>query len=259
MTMTAEVEVAQPEPPELEDLTSSREVRPKMSKPAAEDVACPHCDKVYRSGPQRLRQSNLTNHIRHHHKDAAPRKVAQKPKSAAAVKAVGPEPKAKARKPAGENLALIVSLLAQLSTRSGYVPLANALAFEAPAAGQAIDTAIAGSLIDRKIVQPLAGGAEKWEAVGACLSLPVLVHMCTVFPHLQGAFEPQMRQAAEEILVLSVPTIRKRVDRDRKLAEALQELGHIDKAIADDPDPVGSILAGFFVGSEPAAEEMVDA
>ena len=235
-----------------EDLTSSREVAPKPAAPAAKDYKCPHCDKVYAKGLDRIRRTNLANHIRHNHKDAAPPKakgVAKLPKSAAAVKAV-PEQKAKARKPAGENLALLVSLGAQFFAKSGYLPLANSLAFEAPAAGQAIDTALAGSVIDRKVIQPLAGGAEKWEAVGACLSLPVLVHMCTVFPRLQGVFEPQMRRSAEEILVLSVPTIRKKVERDRKLADALAELGHIDPTIAASKDPVGDILAGFFAGYE---------
>src|ERR1035437_9757472 len=206
-----------------EDLTSKHATAPKPAAPTAKEYQCPHCDKVYGKGLDRIRRTNLSNHIRHKHKDAAPPKpktVAKLPKAAIAVKAEGPPAKAKARKPAGENLALLVSLGAQFFARSGYLPLANSLAFEAPAAGQAIDPAIAGSLIDRKIVQPLAGGAEKWEAVGACLSLPILVHMCTVFPHLQLAFEPQMRRAAEEILVLSVPTIRKKVERDRKLADA---------------------------------------
>ena len=241
-----------------EDLTSKHETAPKSAAPAAKEYQCPHCDKVYGKGLDRIRRTNLSNHIRHQHKDAAPPKpkgVAKLPKAAAAVKAVGPPPKDKARKPAGENLALLVSLGAQFFMRAGYVPLAQSLAFEAPAAGQAIDTALAGSVIDRKVIQPLAGGAEKWEAVGACLSLPVLVHMCTVFPHLQGAFEPQMRRAAEEILVLSVPTIRKKVERDRKLADALAELGHIDPTIAASKDPVGDILAGFFAGYEPAPHE----
>lgn len=240
-----------------EDLTSRHETAPKPAAPAAKEYKCPHCDKVYARGLDRVRRTNLANHIRHQHKDAAPAKPktsVKLPKAAAAVKAV-PEPKAKARKPAGENLALLVSLGAQFFARSGYLPLANSLAFEAPAAGQAIDTALAGSVIDRKVIQPLAGGAEKWEAVGACLSLPVLVHMCTVFPHLQGAFEPQMRRAAEEILVLSVPTIRKKVERDRKLADALAELGHIDPTIAASADPVGDILAGFFAGYQPATPE----
>jgi hypothetical protein len=161
-----------------------------------------------------------------------------------------PEPKAKARKPAGENLSLLVSGGAQFAAKSGYVPLANALMFEAPAAGQAIDLAIAGTFVDRKIVQPLVGGAEKWEALGAVITLPVMVHLISVYPGLQSAFEPQLRRAAEEILILSVPTIRKKVERDRKVVDALAELGHLDPAIANDPDPIGSIIAGFYGPTE---------
>jgi hypothetical protein len=122
--------------------------------------------------------------------------------------------------------------------------------FEAPAAGQAIDLAIAGTFVDRKIVQPLVGGAAKWEAIGAVLTLPVMVHLISVYPGLQSAFEPQLRRAAEEILILSVPTIRKKVERDRKVVDALAELGHLDPAIAADPDPIGSIIGGFFGPTE---------
>jgi hypothetical protein len=235
-------------PPE-DDLLSAHEVVPKAVKAEVKIYTCDICRKIYAKGPDHIRRTNLANHMRHQHKDAAPAKakaVANLPKSAVAAKAT-PEPKPKARKPAGENLALLVSGGAQLAASSGHIPLAQALAFEAPAAGQAIDTAIAGSFIDRKIVQPITGGAEKWEAVGACLTLPLMVHLISVYPQMQGPLLPHLRRAVEDVLVLSVPTIRKRVEKDRKLAEALEELGHLDKTIADDPDPVGSILEGFFV------------
>jgi hypothetical protein len=200
---------------------------------------------------------NLDNHIRHAHKDAAPPKpkgTAKLPKAAAAVKAAGPEPATKKRKPAGDNLALGVGLLAQVAARAGYMPLGNALAFEAPAAGQALDVALAGSFIDRKLIQPLSSGAEKWQAVGDVVTLPLCVQLCAVYPQLRLALEPAMRHSVENILVLTVPTLRKKVDKDRKLAEALEELGHLDKTIADDPDPVGSILNGL-LSETPEAQD----
>jgi len=245
MTDTLVAEPESPvEAPEPEDFLPPHEVAPKAAKPEAKAYPCPHCEKVYDKGMDRVRKMNLENHIRHHHAQAAPKKVGL-PKAAAAARAV-PEPKPKARKPAGENLSLLVAGGAQFAAKAGYMPLANCLAFEAPAAGQAIDMAIAGTMVDRRIVQPFVGGAEKWEAVGACLGLPIMVHLCTVYPQMAGPLAEPMRRAAEEILVMSLPTIRKKVARDQKVAEALAELGHLDKAIADDPDPVGSIISGFF-------------
>jgi hypothetical protein len=47
-----------------------------------------------------------------------------------------------------------------------------------------------------------------------------------------------------------VPTIRKKVERDRKVVDALAELGHLDAAIANDPDPIGSIIGGFYGPTE---------
>jgi hypothetical protein len=241
-----------------EDLLSAHEVVPKHLKTEPETEPCPYCDKTFKAGG--FGRAHLANHIKYSHKDKAPLKKTppakgkpKLPKSAALAKAV-PEPKAKARKPAGENLSLLVSGGAQFAAKSGYVPLANALMFEAPAAGQAIDLAIAGTFVDRKIVQPLVGGAEKWEALGAVITLPVMVHLISVYPGLQSAFEPQLRRAAEEILILSVPTIRKKVERDRKVVDALAELGHLDAAIANDPDPIGSIIAGFYGPTEAPSE-----
>ena len=241
-----------------EDLLSAHEVVPKHLKAEPETEPCPYCDKTFKAGG--FGRAHLANHIKYSHKDKAPLKKTppakpkpKLPKSAALAKAV-PEPKVKARKPAGENLSLLVSGGAQFAAKSGYVPLANALMFEAPAAGQAIDLAIAGTFVDRKIVQPLVGGAAKWEAIGAVLTLPVMVHLVSVYPGLQAAFEPQLRRAAEEILILSVPTIRKKVERDRKVVDALAELGHLDPAIANDPDPIGSIIAGFYGPTEAPSE-----
>jgi hypothetical protein len=241
-----------------EDLLSAHEVMPKHLKAEPEQEPCPYCDKTFKAGG--FGRAHLANHVKYSHKDKAPLKKTppakpkpKLPKSAALAKAV-PEPKAKARKPAGENLSLLVSGGAQFAAKSGYVPLANALMFEAPAAGQAIDLAIAGTFVDRKIVQPLVGGAEKWEALGAVITLPVMVHLISIYPGLQSAFEPQLRRSAEEILILSVPTIRKKVERDRKVVDALAELGHLDPAIAADPDPIGSIIAGFYGPTEAPSE-----
>lgn len=241
-----------------EDLLSAHEVMPKHLKAEPEQEPCPYCDKTFKAGG--FGRAHLANHVKYSHKDKAPLKKTppakpkpKLPKSAALAKAV-PEPKAKARKPAGENLSLLVSGGAQFAAKSGYVPLANALMFEAPAAGQAIDLAIAGTFVDRKIVQPLVGGAEKWEALGAVITLPVMVHLISIYPGLQSAFEPQLRRSAEEILILSVPTIRKKVERDRKVVDALAELRHLDPAIATDPDPIGSIIAGFYGPTEAPSE-----
>jgi hypothetical protein len=250
-----EPEPETPEPEQEEDLTSSSETAPKSAKPEASDAACPHCDKVYRTGPQRLRDTNLKNHIRHHHGTSVPAKQ-KGPKVAAAAKVVGPKPKPKARKSAAENIAFAFETGARAAIVTGHVPLANSLSFVAPAGGETVDGAIAGSMIDRKIVQPLQTGSEKWAAVTAVLSLPLMVHLLTIYPALQPALEPQMRRAAEEILIMSVPTIRRKAERNRELTEALSELGALDPSIAASEDPVGEILAGFFAEPVPAPDPM---
>ena len=252
----------------LDDLTSRHETAPTTEKPPAKDYPCPHCDKVYTNGPDFLRRVNLDNHIKHRHTDRPPvipkagRNAGLKhPRAKAAVKAVGPEPKPKARKPAGDNLALLWEGGAQAAALLGQVPLARSMKFSAPAAGQAIDQAIAGTLVDRKIIQPLAVGAEKWEAVSAVVSLNLIVWLATNYPAMGVALQAPARRAVEEIMVLSVPMLRKKVEKDRKLAEALEELKHLDPAgFGTDDDPIGTILESFFAAApeQPVtAEEQV--
>ena len=102
-----------------EDLLSAHEVVPKHLKAEPETEPCPYCDKTFKAGG--FGRAHLANHIKHTHPDKAPLKKTppakgkpKLPKSAALAKAV-PEPKAKARKPAGENLSLLVSGGAQFA------------------------------------------------------------------------------------------------------------------------------------------------
>jgi hypothetical protein len=259
MTLAAEDLAEETEVGQLEDdLTSSREVAPKASKPEAKEYKCPHCDTVYGKGLDRIRRTNLSNHIRHKHKDAAPPKakgVAKLPKAAAAAKAV-PVPDKK-RVSAADNIALVWEGGAQLANGMGQGPLAQSLKFTAPAGGLAVDQAIAGSFVDRKFVQPLSQGAEKWEAVGAVVSLNLFVFLASNYPMMAPALAGPARRAVEEVMVRSVPYLRKKVEKDRKLAEALEELKLLDpNNFGTSEDPVGDILAGFFAGYQaPVAEE----
>jgi len=233
-------------PPAEPELLSRDEVAPKPA-PSPKTYPCPEPDCAYvGSNPAARASHKYTAHRKAKAKPAAKRPP-RNPKAAAAAKA-SPEPSRKARKSAAENLSLLVAAGAQFAARTGHLPLANALSFEAPAAGHALDTAVAGTIVDRKIVQPLNAGAEKWEALGAVLTLPIMVHLVSLYPGLQEAFEPQIRRAAEDILVQSLPTIRKKVEKDRRVADALVELGHLDPKLAASEDPVGAIIAGFFSG-----------
>ena len=240
-------------PAEEDDLLTKHETPPAQVKTEPARQPCPYCERTF--APGKMGGMSLARHVNAKHKQPVKPKAPspKRPATARAAKA-DPERPAKVRKSAAENLSLLVSAGAQFAARTGALPLANALAFEAPAAGHALDQAVAGTIIDRKIVQPLNQGAEKWEALGAVLTLPIMVHLVSIYPALQDAFEPQIRRAAEDILVQSLPQIRKKVEKDRRVADALVELGHLDPTLAASADPVGDIVAGFFAGFAPPPE-----
>jgi len=124
-------------------------------------------------------------------------------------------------------------------------PVAACLVFEAPAAGDAIDKAIAGSFVDRLIVQKLAGASERWEALGSVLSLPIMVAMLSRFPQLYDALEDDLREAVEDVMIANVPAMRRKAERQRKAAEAFRELTSLDPVLGASADPVGEILRGL--------------
>jgi hypothetical protein len=241
-----ELGIAQgPEVVEPEDLLTPNEVAPKEVKTKPEYV-CELCGKVYKGI---IGKANLGNHIKYKHSGEVLEKQRKAlPKTKAAIKAV--EDAKKTRHDTADTISLVVTGAAQFAAKTGMLPLANTLLFEAPAAGVAIDRAVAGTFVDKKVLQPLAGGAEAWGAVGAIVSLPVMVHLVSLHPNLAVALEGQMRSAAEEILILSVPTMKKKAVKNAKLIEALVELGKLSPEIAADPDPVGSLISSFFPKDE---------
>jgi hypothetical protein len=130
-------------------------------------------------------------------------------------------------------------------------PTGKALRFEAPAAGNAIDTAVAGTFIDRLAVQKIAGASERWEQLGSVLSLPVMIFMIGRFPDLADVFEEDLREAMEDVIIANVPLLEKKAARTKRATDALQRLGAIDPAVAASEDPIGDLLRGFFEPDAP--------
>lgn len=178
-------------------------------------------------------------------------KVAPKPKAKkaakaapAAKKAPAPRPAAK-RIPAGEaigrNVARIGKMLGTIDP-----PMAKALVFSASATGAAADELIAGTIVDRVVVQRFAGVADKWERLGGVLAFPVLVAVISRNPNLLPVLEDDLRDATLDVIIASMPTYEKQAQREKKAVDALRRLGQIDERYAASDDPIGLILQDLF-------------
>ena len=238
-----------------EDLLSDEEKAPKHVTQITQvpTVArCPECGATFEGA---MRNAWLDTHRRSKHGvkgSQQPKKKATAKKKAPQTKPVGARIKeslaspvaAGRRKPASDIIRRLFVTGAKVVAVVD-APVAACLVFEAPAAGDAIDKAIAGSFVDRLVVQKLAGASERWEALGSVLTLPVMVAMLSRFPQLFDALEDDLREAVEDIMIANVPAMRRKAERQRKAAAAFAELTSLDPVLAASGDPVGEILRGL--------------
>lgn len=267
MTETLTDETAAPveeEAAEPESLLSDAERRPRhvATAPAAalaSVATCPECGATFEGKMRnaRLGRHRLTRHgiagsskgskaAKKTTKKAAP--AGKKPITAKAKEALATPVPVSKRKPAAE---VISSFFGIGSKVVGVVdpPVGASLRFVAPAAGDAIDSVVAGSFVDRHVLQKMVSASDKWERFGAVMGLPVMIGIVTRSPVLFPALEEAMVAAVEEVMIASVPTLRRRHERQRKAVAAWDELGQLDPAIAQaiaaGINPAAAMLRGM--------------
>jgi hypothetical protein len=209
----------------VDDLLSEREVMPSLAAAPLVKIGPPQERKRRAPGPDRPTP-----------------KRAPSPKSVAGREAVTPSPR---RRPVGELLGEVIEKLAVLAG-SVNPPGARALVFASPALGSSLDGIVAGSMIDKRILQPLTIGTEKWATLASALGLPMMVAACSLQPELMPVLETQMRAAMVVCLDERVKVLKKHRGKEQNVAKLLVELKAMDPQFADSEDPIGDLLAGFF-------------
>lgn len=134
-----------------------------------------------------------------------------------------------------------------------HYPTGRMLQYQAPAAGVILDRAIAGTLPDRVLLQPLARNRSKYEDVGFLLAGPVLTFsLTTTMGQMQKATEENdqeaynaaaarfamQRETFSWVLQMMLPRLAagaklaadKKAKRDAVIADAFPELGDEDPA-----------------------------
>lgn len=238
-----------------EELFSPKESTPKISAPASPpaEAKCPECGSSF-TGPFRNRL--LGAHRKAKHGVAG----TSKPKGATKRPADATRPRSPSRssstssagtasgrrRPLGEGLGDILEKVAGVFANVNP-PAGNALAFAAPALGNSIDRVVAGTYVDKKLLQPAASGSEKWGALAGAAGLPVMVLAVSAQPALFGVLEGEMRKAMVVCLRERVVVLKKRRAEEKKVTDALAELAELDPELANSDDPIGDLLRGIFV------------
>jgi hypothetical protein len=144
---------------------------------------------------------------------------------------------------------------------TAHYPTGRMLQYQAPAAGVILDRAVAGTLPDRMLFQPLARNRDKYEDVGFLLAGPLLTFSITttgqriqqaaeagdkeVYDDLVGKLQMQ-REMFTWVLSMMLPRLaegaklarEKKAKADAVISDAFPELG--------DEDPVEVLAAMLF-------------
>ena len=231
----------------LDDLVSENETKPKAAEKAPPSSDCRYCPKVF-TGGARFVQRGLHEKRDHNEEWLKAKATGEKPKKKAAKKAPAARPVGAAkgkRIAAGESIAQAVSLASQLVVRVDG-PMGRALHFSAPATGEAIDELIAGTVVDRVVVQKFAGAADRWEKVGGVIAFPILIALVSRNLELFPVLEDQLRSATVDVITASIPTLEKKRNREKKAADSLRRLGEVDARFANSDDPILLFLQDIF-------------
>jgi hypothetical protein len=135
-----------------------------------------------------------------------------------------------------------------------YYPVGNCLVWQAPLAGEMVDEAIKGSIVDTKVLQPFVKARERFDLVGAIAGPPLIVLAIIQQPSRANVLMPILRASVENALPYMVPAMKKAEKKWADKIAAIKEL-YPDLDIPEGQDPVDLIIGQMFAGYDLFAEE----
>lgn len=145
-----------------------------------------------------------------------------------------------ARKPLAEIFTFVWAGVGTVLQQTQIDPaVGRTMGFQAPLAGEQLDSLIEGTLVD-KVLQPLAGKGENAKSVAAVFALPLVIGMLERNPGNPMFYGVAYNLVAANIADL-VPTLKRKRQDNRKLASALADLGEMFE-IPRGADPIAFVL-----------------
>jgi hypothetical protein len=100
---------------------------------------------------------------------------------------------------------------------------ARMLSWQAPWGGYVLDEALAGSLPDRILIQPLARNYARYAAVGAVLGPPMLAFAIESRPDLAEVIMPELRRAIRSSAPFMLKAMKKKRAEDAEIEAAFRD------------------------------------
>jgi hypothetical protein len=125
------------------------------------------------------------------------------------------------------------SLMATFVVPLASPAAARGMSFTAPIAGAVLDDAVAGTPVDKLVLQKFAGTGRKLAGAKDLLSIPALLFVAEQRPAMvmTPIFNKTFRRAVRDQLGSVVITMRKEQELEAELNQAALDLG-----LKDDPD-----------------------
>jgi len=121
--------------------------------------------------------------------------------------------------------------------------------FQSQVAGEMLDEALKGSLVDRKLLQPIVKSRGRFDLISAVVGPPLLVMAIERDPSKAELLIPVLKSQIRSSLPLMLPAIKKVQEKERKAAEAAAELF---PDLPEGQDPVDAIIAMLFADFQPS-------
>lgn len=155
---------------------------------------------------------------------------------------------------ADDILSLAVSGIGSLLGMSGYSPPTGmALKLEAGLLGSELDSAAAGTIVDKALLQPLVKTKGRFDKVGPLVLFPVLVFAIDKNPNLAFPGSPaygMLRMSMGQILPQLVVAMKRQAAEAEKMQQAARELSEMDPMFAEvfgsAEDPIDALINAIF-------------
>lgn len=167
----------------------------------------------------------------------------------------GPAPKTKEKAPkattrrvsTSETIEDVWNALGGVAQRTGrHAPLGRYLQWQAPAAGELLDGAVAGTIIDRALLQPAVKTRGRLDMVVAVFGPPGIIYAIEQNPSRAQQLIPILKSAIRSSLPTLLPAMKKAQAKEEKVNKAVAEMFGDD--FPPGVDPVDMVIEQMFAG-----------
>jgi len=127
-----------------------------------------------------------------------------------------------------------------------HVPLGRYMQYQAPVAGEMLDDAVKGSVIDKLVLQRVVKARGRFDIATAVLGPPLLILALENNPGLAPTLMPLLESSIRNSLPLMVPALKKIKAKEKAATDAAWELFENDPDFDPNEDPVKQILEMIF-------------